>query len=491
MKMLIGGAKVDSSSKKTIDVINPANGKLVDTVPAATKEDIDKAVALSKIGQKEWAAKPMTERCAIMDKFLDLFEEHRIEVLALLVRESGKNPGQGIFEYNFVRNAVPAYFETAKRTCGEILPAGADAGSETDLMLVTHEPLGTVAAVVPFNASVMLMMWKVAPALAAGNAVIVKPATDNPLACIRVCELMLEAGVPGNALQVVTGRGSEVGNWLVENPGIDGVTMTGSTEVGLGIAATMAKRLAPCALELGGNDAFIVLEDANLDQAAAEAAFTRTDNCGQVCCAPKRFLVHNSVKDAFVEKLVGILKSLPQGYDDNVEEALQRLFDGDTSYVNMIPCLISEKAAIEVERQINLTVSQGAKIALGGKRDGAFVNPTVLVDVKKDMDVAQSMEIFGPVFSIIGVDSEEEAIEIANNTSYGLSGCVYTADWKRGMKIARSVKTGQMIINGPGIIRYLMQPFGGYKMSGVGREDVWTLEEMMQTKHINMKGFID
>lgn len=302
MKMLIGGQRVDASDGKTIDVINPANGKLVDTVPSATKADIDRAVELSKLGQKEWAATPIVERCAVVQRFLKLFEGNRTEILSLLVRESGKNPGQGVFEYNFVMNALPAYFETAKRTCGEIIPNGADNGTDTNLMLVTHEPLGTIAAIVPFNASVMLMMWKVAPALAAGNAVIVKPATDNPLACIRVCELLLEAGVPGNALQVVTGRGGDVGDWLVGNPGIDGVTMTGSTSVGLSIASTMAKRLAPCALELGGNDAFIVLPDGNLEQAVADAAFTRTDNCGQVCCAPKRFLIHNSIKDAFVEK---------------------------------------------------------------------------------------------------------------------------------------------------------------------------------------------
>lgn len=489
--MLIGGIPTSASDGQVIDVINPANGKLVGTVPAATKSDIDRAVALSKLGQKEWTAKSLVERCDIIQNFLKLFEEHRIEILSLLVRESGKNPGQGIFEYNFVKRALPGYFETAKRVMGEILPAGADNGSEGDLMLVTHEPLGTIAAIVPFNASVMLMMWKVAPALAAGNAVIVKPATDNPLACIRVCELLIKAGVPGNALQIVTGRGPTVGNWLVENPGIDGVTMTGSTSVGLEIAQTTAKRLAPCALELGGNDAFIVLEDGNLGQAAAEAAFTRTDNAGQVCCSPKRFIIQNSVKDAFIDKLVSVLKTIKQGYDDEVEKALQIQFDGNkTDYVNMMPCLISEKAAKEVERQVQHTVSQGARIVYGGKRDGAFFTPTVLDGVTQDMDVAQDMEIFGPVFPIIGVESAEEAIEVANNSSYGLSGSVYTADWKKGMQIARSVQTGQMIINGPGIIRYLMQPFGGYKLSGMGREDIYTLEEMMQIKHINLKGFL-
>lgn len=492
MKMLIGGIPVNSSDKQTIDIVNPANGKRIDTVPAATKEDVDRAVAISKIGQKEWAAKPLTERCAIIRRFMQLLEAHRIEVLSLLVRESGKNPGQGIFEYDFVMNALPGYFETAKRTMGEILPAGADGGSEGDLMLVTYEPLGTIAAIVPFNASVMLMMWKVAPALAAGNAVIVKPATDNPLAVIRVCELLLEAGVPGNTLQVITGRGSTVGNWLVENPGINGVTMTGSTNVGLEIAQTAAKRLAPCALELGGNDAFIVLPDGNLDQAAAEAAFTRTDNAGQVCCAPKRFLIHNSVKQAFIQKLIANLQTIKQGFDDDVERVLQVLFDGNQEgYVNMMPCLISEKAAMEVERQVRHTVSQGAKVVYGGERNGAFFTPTVLDGVTGDMDVAQNMEIFGPVFPIIGFDTVDEAIEIANNTSYGLSGSVYTADWKLGMQIARSVQTGQMIVNGPGIIRYLMQPFGGYKLSGVGRENIYTLDEMLQTKHINMKGFLN
>lgn len=491
MKMIIGGKSVNSSNGNTIEVINPANGKLIDTVPSASKEDVDKAVTLSKLGQREWEAKSIAERTNVAHRFMELLTQHRIEVLSLLVRESGKSPGQAIFEYEQVMNMLPGYMETAKRFCGEILPAGAEGGTENDLMLVTHEPLGTIAAIVPFNASVMLYMWKVAPALAAGNAVIVKPATDNPLAVIRVTELLLEAGVPGNVLQVLTGTGSTVGTWLVQNPGIDGVTMTGSTGVGVEIATTLAKRLAPCALELGGNDAFIVLADANLDQTAAEAAFTRTDNCGQVCCAPKRFLVQNSVREAFVEKLITTLKTIELGYDDNVEQALQILFDGNKEgYVNKTCCLINENAAKEVERQVNLTVSQGAKLIYGGKRDGAFFSPAVLEGVTRDMDIARNMEIFGPAFPIIGFDTVDEAVDIANNSSYGLSGSVYTSDWKLGMDVATRVQTGQMIINGPGIIRNQMQPFGGYKMSGVGREGIYSLDEMVQIKHINLKGFL-
>jgi succinate-semialdehyde dehydrogenase/glutarate-semialdehyde dehydrogenase len=255
----------------------------------------------------------------------------------------------------------------------------------------------------------------------------------------------------------------------------------------------MAKRLAPCTLELGGNDPFIVLPDADIDQAAASACGSRKGNSGQICISSKRFIVHNSVKESFTQKLLALVQEIQVGYDDNVEEMMDKFFnatDRTNTRGEKIGALISEKAAIQVEEQVRHTIAQGAKLACGGKRNGAFFMPTVLTGVTKDMDVAKNLEIFGPVWPVIGFDTVEEAIEIANGSDYGLSGCVMTRDWKLGMYVARNVQSGGMVVNGSSVYRNQMQPFGGQKMSGVGNEGLTTLHEMTKIKNIVLKGFL-
>lgn len=496
MKMLIGGKKVDSRDGKTIDVINPATGEFIDTVPMATEEDVNEAVRLSKEGQKEWSSIPLLKREEIIKKFLNLLEENKKKLIPLLAREAGKSPVVGVFELNQAVGLYPGYIETAKRYDGKLLVPGTELGhdghTERDLLMVVYEPIGTVAAIVPFNAPLLLFSYKVAPALAAGNAVIAKPPTDNPLAVIMMAELMLEAGIPGNTLQVITGKGSQVGNWLVNNPGIDAVTMTGSTEVGVSIASSLAKRLAPCCLELGGNDPFIVLEDTDIDIAAGLSCGTRTANSGQVCISPKRFLIQNSVREEFTRKLIENVKKIEMGFNPDVEGEMERCMSmTDVTMAKVLMgSLISEGAAKTVEEQVNLTIKQGAKLAIGGKRNGAFYEATVLTDVTKDMDVARDMEIFGPVFPIIGFDTVKDAIDIANSSKFGLSGNVMTNDWKKGMMIARAVQSGTVVVNGSSMYRNQMQPFGGYKMSGMGREGFVTLGEMVQEKTIVLKDFL-
>jgi succinate-semialdehyde dehydrogenase/glutarate-semialdehyde dehydrogenase len=497
MKMLIGGRKVDARDGKTIDVINPANNQFLDTIPMATREDVKEAVANAKKGRKEWSSMPLMEKEKIIHKFVRLFEERKREIIAVCTRECGKHVATSIFEYNQTVSVFPGYIEAAKRLDGRLLVPGSEPGHDgktaQDLIMVTHEPLGTVAAIVPFNAPMLLYAYKVAPALAAGNAVIVKPPTDNPLTGIMITELLLEAGVPGNALQIITGSGSKVGDWLVRDPDVDAVSMTGSTAVGVGIAEIMAKRLAPCTLELGGNDPFIVLPDADIDKAALSACGSRKGNAGQICISSKRFIVHNSVKEAFTQKLLALALEIEVGYDDNVEEMMDEAFshtDRTNTRGEKMGALISEKAAMEVEDQVRRTIAQGAKLACGGKRDGAFFWPTVLTGVTKDMDVAGNLEIFGPVWPVIGFDTVDEAIEIANRSDYGLSGCVMTNDWKLGMYVARHVQSGGMVVNGSSVYRNQMQPFGGQKMSGIGNEGLTTLHEMTKIKNIVLKGFL-
>jgi succinate-semialdehyde dehydrogenase/glutarate-semialdehyde dehydrogenase len=306
-----------------------------------------------------------------------------------------------------------------------------------------------------------------------GNAPIVFPSSDNPLTLLRLTEMLLDAGVPAGVAQCVTAPGS-VKAAAVSDPRVGLITLTGSTEVGLSTQALAAKNLTKTALELGGNDAFIVLDDADVDLAVEEMIWGRMYNTGQVCCASKRFIVHNSLKDAFARKAV---------------ERVGRLKGGDPTQADtQIGCLISEKAAIKVEAEVNRTLAQGGKLLLGGKRSGAFYEPTVITDVPKTADVAVDMEIFGPVVPIIGFDTDEEAVEIANQSVFGLSSCVFSGDYKRAWKIAARMEAGGAVINGASFFRSFEMPFGGWKHSGLGTEGVMsTFEEMTRVKTVVLK----
>ncbi len=477
MKMIINGKKACSSDGKVIEVTNPATGAVIDTVPAATCEDVDRAVTCAKAAQKEWAKVPVYKRAEIMKKFLVLVEENKEALAQTLSAETGKPIVEARAEIGNIFISFEAFSEKAKHLYDEVIPSGLEAGQEKNILITQREPVGVVVCVIPFNFPCDLFDQKVAPALLAGNAAIVKPSTDNPLTLCMLTKLLAEAGVTDGAVQIVTGRGSTVGNALCSHPGVDLITLTGSTEVGIETAGHAAKNLAHVALELGGNDAFIVLEDADIELAADELLWGRMYNTGQVCCASKRFLVHKNVAEKFaalaVEKIKKIKVGMPQ--------------DEDTR----LGCLISEKAAKEVEKQVELTVEQGGKIILGGKRNGAFYEPTVIINVPKSADVAKDMEIFGPVVPIITFDTAEEAVEIANSSKFGLCGCVFTKDMKEAFSVANALECGGSVINGASFFRSFEMPFGGYKFSGIGTEGVMsTFDEMTRTKSLVLKNIL-
>ena len=477
MKMLIGGKAADAADGKTIDVINPATGKLVDTVPAATAEDVARAVACAKTAQKEWAKIPVYERVEIMYKFIELVERDKEDLARTLSDETGKCITEARAEIANIPIAFKAFSERAKHFYGHTIPEGMEAGQDKNILIVRKEPLGVVAAVIPFNFPCDLFDQKVAPALLTGNACIVKPSTDNPLTLCKLTHLMNEAGVTPGAIGIVTGRGPVVGTELTKNPDVHLVTLTGSTAVGIETAGYCAQNLTHVALELGGNDAFIVMDDADVDLATDELIWGRMYNTGQVCCASKRFLVHRSRVEEFTAKAIEKIKKINRA-DPSTDEA-------------EMGCLISEKAAVKVEEQVNKTVEQGGKILLGGKRNGAFYDPTVIGDVPKDADVAIDMEIFGPVVPIIAFDTEEEAVEIANRSVFGLCGCVFTKDMKRAARVANALECGGAVINGASFFRSFEMPFGGYKHSGIGTEGVFsTFDEMTHTKSIVLKNVL-
>jgi succinate-semialdehyde dehydrogenase/glutarate-semialdehyde dehydrogenase len=476
MKLIINGKKTDSVSKETFEVIAPATGRMIDTAPKATAEDIRLAVDAAVPAQKAWAKVPVYQRAEILYKFLDIVEQNKESLARTLSDENGKPITEARAEIANIRIGFSGFIEHAKHFYEKIIPPGTEAGQSANMQLVTREPLGVVVCVIPFNFPCDLFDQKVAPALMMGNAPIVLPSSDNPLTLLRLTEMLGDAGLPPGVAQCLTAPGS-VKAAAVSDPRVALVTLTGSTEVGISTQELAAKNLTKTALELGGNDAFIVLEDGDVDLAVEEMIWGRMYNAGQVCCASKRFIIHNSLKEIFAKKAVERIGR--QKYGDPARDDTQ------------IGCLISEKAAKKVEAEVNRTIEQGGKILLGGKRKGAFYEPTVITDVPKTADVASDLEIFGPVVSIIGFETDEEAIEIANQSIFGLSSCVFSRDYKRAWKVAARMEAGGAVINGASFFRSFEMPFGGWKQSGLGTEGVMsTFEEMTRMKTIVLKNLI-
>lgn len=474
MKSLIGNKWCDSSDGKVIEVYNPATGELVDTVPSLTKEDVEAAIDYADAHQKDWEAKSVIERCEVLSRFAELVEENKDELAMLLSKETGKPIKEAYNEIANIQIGVPGYVEKVKHEYGNIVYRGTEKGQENTIQYTIQQPLGVVVAIIPFNFPSDIFINKVPPALLMGNAVILKPASVNPLTLTRYVELLVEAGVPAGIISVVHGSGSVVGKTLTSSKKVDMVSLTGSTAAGIDAAKNCAEHCAHSSLELGGNDAFILCADGDMDLAIEETVWGRLYNTGQVCCASKRFLVENSVKDEFIRKMTDKINSLKQGNPQDMSTD--------------IGCLVSEEAAIEVERQVNETIKAGATLVCGGKRNGAFYEPTILDNVTPDMEVAKDMEIFGPVIPVIGFDNLEEAIEIANKSIYGLSGSIITKDISKAIKVSEAMECGGFVINGASFFRSFEQPFGGWKYSGIGNEGIMTtLKEMSRTKTVILK----
>lgn len=477
MKMLIGGEWVNSSDNQVMEVRNSATWELIDTVPVATLADVERAIQIAQKGKEVWGNTPVHERSRILSKAADEIDRRRGELANLLTTEMGK----------IIREATPEIAVAAKiykgfgqRMCslyGETM-TDYQPGTEKDIIFTRREPLGVIACIIPFNYPVELCAQKVAAALAAGNAVIIKPASDNPLTVTTVAGILLEAGVPGSAIQVLTGSGAQIGAALTESPLVNGVSLTGSTEVGISVAKSAANTLKHVFLELGGNDPYIVFEDADIAFAVEGAVAGRVQNAGQTCCAPKRFIVQNSIKDAFIACALERLKKVKTG--------------SPLDFATDLGSLISPKAAETVEKQVQATVAAGAKLLCGGKRyDTTYFEPTLLGGVTPEMDIARNMEVFGPVIPVIGFDTPDDAVRIANNTIFGLQAGVITKDMRLALTTASRLQCGGVVINGSGNYRDVDQPFGGTKMSGMGREGIaCTLEEMSQVKSYILKNVL-
>lgn len=473
MKMLINGKFVGASDGAVAESVNPLNGEVLGTYPVATKEDVEAALDAAQAGKKAWASMSVNQRNAVLLKAAELFDKYADELAELQCSEMAKPIMMCKGEVSEIAPLFRSCVSGVAHSHGEVFPNNDAAGSYGDLAVTVTEPLGVVACIGPFNFPVSTLTFKTAPALTMGNAIIIKAPSDVSLTVLRYTEILNEAGFPDGVVQAISGPGSTVGEWLIDTPKIDALGLTGSTAVGSHMMAVAGKYFHRVLLELGGNDAVIITEDANLEQAVGES-MCRFVNNGQVCCTTKRFLIPNSLKAKYIEMLAGAVGGFKLGdpMDPN----------------NDMGPLVSEKAAIGVEEQIKHTIAQGAKLVCGGERKGAFITPTVL-ECTRDMDVAKDLEIFGPVWSVIGYDTEDEAVEIANQSCYGLNGGVIAGTLERGIALASRIEAGTVVCNGASLWRRDTAPFGGYKCSGVGREGVLDLlKEYSQRKTLVMKG---
>ena len=434
------------SQQYELDVLNPATEEVIATVPGAAEQDIDTAVRRAARAQERWAALAPGERARLLRRFAVAVDEHREELARSEVREAGHTVGNARWEAGNVRDLLDYAAGGVERLTGRQIPV--PGGLDVTLL----EPLGVVGVIAPWNFPMPIAAWGTAPALAAGNAVILKPAETTPLTALRLAELALEAGLPEGLFQVLPGRGDIAGEALVRHPGVAKIVFTGSTRTGKRIMALCADQVKRVTLELGGKSPNLVFADADIEAAAAAAPMSFLDNSGQDCCARTRILVQRPVYDRFLELLAPAIESVTVG--DPADER-----------TDMGP-LISRAQLDRVRSYVDAEAPGIRGKAPEGP--GFWFPPTVLTGVDPHARVAVE-EVFGPVAAVIPFEDEADAIRLANGTDYGLSGSIWTRDVGRALRVSQAVKAGNLSVNSHSSVRY-WTPFGGYKQSGIGRE---------------------
>ena len=471
--MLVNGERITGTGDK-VEVVNPATEEVLDAVASASTEQVEAAVAAAKGSFKAWKKTPAPERGAMMKALAAWINDHTDDLATTLTQEGGKPLVENKDEMGWSAACLDFYAEIGRLERGRIVPSG----EEGQLNLVFKEPYGVVAAIVPWNYPLLLLMWKLAPALAAGNTVVIKPSPFTPLSTLALAEPIAEIFPPG-VLNIVTGE-AEVGRALVDARDVSLVAFTGSVETGKQVMRSAAEQLKKVHLELGGKDAFIVCDDVALDVAAKGAVWAAYLNTGQVCTSAERFYVHEKVYDEFVDRVVDETKKLVIG--DPMQDA--------TDVGPMVRGVQRDK----VEAQLAAATSAGANVLVGGDRGdferGYFLTPAVVVDVDDSMDLF-AKETFGPVAPIAKVSSLEEAIERTNASEYGLGANVYTQRLDYMMKAMEDIDAGTVWFNDP-LTDNEAAPFGGMKSSGNGRElGPEGLEDFRQAKHVHIDSKMD
>jgi aldehyde dehydrogenase (NAD+) len=452
--LLIEGRRVPSESGRTFKSLNPATEQVIATIAEGNEADVDRAVAAARRAfEGPWRTMRAAERGHILLKWAELLKRHTDEIVELESLDAGK-PIAAVLRQDFpaVLDTLIYYAGWADKICGEVVSTRDDA-----LTYTVREPVGVVAAIVPWNFPLMIGMWKLAPALACGCTVVMKPAELTSLSALRIGELALEAGIPPGVLNIVTGPGRVVGDALVNHPDVDKVTFTGSPGVGRGIMKGAAGNFKRVSLELGGKSANVIFDDADLDAASKAAAAGIFFNAGQVCSAGSRVLVQEGVYDEVVGRLTARAKAIRMGDPSDRATALGPV--------------ISEKQMKSILDYVDIGQKEGASLVTGGERvgnRGYFISPAVFADVKHEMRISQE-EIFGPVVSVIKFRDEADALRIANGTAYSLAAGVWSRDMGRVQRFAKRARAGTVWINTYGYTDVRL-PWGGERDSGLGRE---------------------
>ena len=466
----IDGQWVDADSGETLAVTNPATGEQLGTVPNMGAAETRRAIDAAQKAMKPWAARTAGDRAKILRRWFELMMENQDELARLLTLEQGKSLTEAKGEIAYGAAYLEWFAEEGKRAYGEVIPTHDSAKR----IVTLRQPVGVVGAITPWNFPSSMITRKIGPALAAGCAVVLKPAAQTPYSAYALAVLAEEAGLPAGLFNVLTGKASAIGGEMTSNEIVRKISFTGSTEVGRTLMAQSASSIKKMSLELGGNAPFIVFDDADIDAAVAGATISKFRNSGQTCVCTNRFYVQAGVYDAFVEKLCAAAQALKIG--NGLEDGVQ-----------MGP-LIDEKAVEKVEQHLSDALSKGARVLTGGNRHTlgqTFFEATVVADVTQDMQMCRE-ETFGPLAGVVKFETEEEAIALANDTIFGLAGYFYSRDISRIWRVAEAMETGMVGIN-TGILSTEVAPFGGIKQSGLGREGSrHGLEDFMEIKYLCM-----
>ena len=470
-KMYINGEWVNASNDAFIKTYNPYNDELLSEFPDATEADVDLAVQSAKSAFKTWKKTTVKERAKILNKIAEIIDKNT----NLLATVESLDNGKPIRETKNVD--VPLAADHFRYFAGCILAEEGQATvlDEKFLSLILREPIGVVGQIIPWNFPFLMAVWKIAPALAAGNTIVLKPSSSTSLSLIVLLELIADL-LPKGVLNLITGKGSTAGEFLKNHPNLDKLAFTGSTEIGRDIALAAADKLIPATLELGGKSANIILEDANIEKALEGAQLGILFNQGQVCCAGSRIFVQEKIYDEFISKLIAKFENIKIGNP----------LDEDT----VMGAQVDKRQVKKILDYVDIAKSEGGKVLTGGTQyiengceKGAFIRPTLITNVANGCRIAQE-EVFGPVAVVIKFKTDEEVIAMANDSEFGLGGAVFTTNINRALNIARSVETGRMWVNTYNQIPE-HAPFGGYKKSGIGREThKIILEHYTQIKNI-------